>query len=59
MSVRIPAGGMGFLRPVRPDHFSERLAILTFPVKSEDSSEERCYAGVDLVIEMEWAHGFR
>jgi hypothetical protein len=32
---------------------------LTFPVKSEDSSEERCYAGVDLMIEMEWAHGFR
>jgi hypothetical protein len=34
-------------------------SLLTFPVKSEDSSEERCYAGVDLVIEMEWAHGFR
>jgi hypothetical protein len=32
---------------------------LTFPVKSEDSSEERCYAEVDLMIEMEWAHGFR
>jgi hypothetical protein len=32
---------------------------LTFPVKSEDSSEERCYAGVDLMIEMEWAYGFR
>jgi hypothetical protein len=26
---------------------------LTFPVKSEDSSEERCYAEVDLMIEME------
>jgi hypothetical protein len=37
----------------------ESFHNLTFPVKSEDSSEERCYAGVDLMIEMEWAHGFR
>jgi predicted 3-demethylubiquinone-9 3-methyltransferase (glyoxalase superfamily) len=29
------------------------LKDLTFPVKSEDSSEERCYAEVDLMIEME------
>jgi hypothetical protein len=39
--------------------FLGRVSDLTFPVKSEDSSEERCYAGVDLMIEMEWAHGFR
>jgi hypothetical protein len=39
--------------------FAAAILYLTFPVKSEDSSEERCYAGVDLMIEMEWAYGFR